>query len=54
MNTEEREKAMDMLFTDYDFRHRERDPFEDAETERYEAAMHEPSTPMGGAEHERP
>lgn len=48
------EKAMDALFTDYDFRHAERDEYADSEAQRYSVAMHEPHRPMGGAEHDRP
>lgn len=44
------ERAMDKLFTDYDFRHREPDPFEDAADEALTEAMHEPHRPMGGSD----
>lgn len=54
MCTLNHERAMDILFTDYDFRRAERDERYDAETEDYERAMHEPSRPMGGSDHERP
>lgn len=46
------ERAMDALFTDYDFRHRQPDPAEDAEAERYGELIHLPSKPMGGSDHD--
>jgi hypothetical protein len=50
MNREEYERAMDQLFTDYDYRHRDPDPHEDADAERYQREMHGPI--YEGGEHD--
>jgi hypothetical protein len=48
MNLEAYEHAMDQLFTYYDFRHREPDPHEDADAERYQRETHGPIYAEGG------
>lgn len=60
MNREEYEYAQDQRFATEEVRpgvsmrrHPEPDPWLDAENERLTEQYHEPSTPMGGAEHER-
>jgi hypothetical protein len=48
MTPEDHEHAMDILFTDFYYRHREPDPFEDADAERYQREMHGPIYAEGG------
>jgi hypothetical protein len=50
LNREELEHAVDILFTDYDYRRREPDPHEDADAERYQRETHEPI--YEGGEHD--
>ena len=54
VRTEDYEHAMDILFSDYDYRHRERDEWRDADDERRAEQVHAPHASFGGSDHERP